>query len=306
MKSRFSFVGWLVLLAGFISCTKENIIVVPDNEPVSYTNISRLKIENYVNRLYIDLVGREPLKSELTVEADSLQSRELKREARVELIEKLMSDTTFREGESSYRAAFYLNLYNLAKVRCLEGVSDEEINQNMGILRFGARIDSLESNWDAYYKKQEALRRYQHLLDAQQHLLQGDITYNQLFAFIVHNGVYDRINMNTFNFVRAVYDELLFRLPTQQEFDVAFDMVELNKPGVVFGRYGSNRDDFVDALTESPAMMEGLILWTFQLYLNRFPTPQELVTLLPVFIENRDIRYVIQQIAVTDEYASFK
>ena len=112
--------------------------------------------------------------------------------------------------------------------------------------------------------------------------------------------------MNTFNFVRAVYDELLFRLPTQQEFDVAFDMVERNKPGVVFGRYGSNRDDFVEALTESPAMMEGLILWTFQLYLNRFPTPKELVTILPVFIENRDIRYVIQQIAVTDEYASFK
>lgn len=306
MKSRYYFVGWMVLLAGFVSCTKENIIVVPDNEPVSYTNISRLKIENYVNRLYIDLVGREPLKSELTVEADSLQSRELKREARVELIEKLMSDTTFREGESSYRAAFYLNLYNLAKVRCLEGVSDEEINQYMGILRFGARIDSLESNWDAYYKKQEALRRYQHLLDAQHQLLNGDISYNQLFAFIVHNGVYDRINMNTFNFVRAVYDELLFRLPTQQEFDVAFDMVEFNKPGVVFGRYGSNRDDFVEALTESPAMMEGLILWTFQLYLNRFPTPQELVTLLPVFIENRDIRYVIQQIAVTDEYASFK
>ncbi len=296
----------LFISLSFVACIKDNEIIIPDNEATSYTNISRLKIENYVNRLYIDLVGREPLKTELTEEVELMQAGELRRETRLALIQKLMTDTTSREGEGSYQAAFYLNLYNLAKVRCLEGVSDEEIVGFMGILRFGAKIDSLEGNWDNYYKKQESLRRYQHLLDAQHHFHDGLITFNQLFAFIVYNGVYDRINMNTFNFVRAVYDELLFRLPTQQEFDVAFDMVEFQKPGVVFGRYGTNKDDFVEAITESPAMLEGLVQWTFQLYLNRFATPTELYTILPEFLINRDIRYVIQQIAVTDEYASFK
>jgi hypothetical protein len=300
--------GWIYLLLVFIlaSCTKEVIVIIPDNEPVSYTNISRLKIENYVNRLFIDLIGREPLKIELSEEVEILQTKELSRDARLKLIDKLMNDDTYREDENSYKAAFYLNMYNLAKVRCLEGVADEEVQQFMGIVRFGARIDSLEGNWDAYYKKQEALRRYQNLLDSQHHLYEGHISYNQIFAFIINNGVYDRINMNTFNFVRAVYDELLFRLPTQQEFQIAFDMVEFKVPGVVFGKYGSNKDDFVDAITESPAMMEGLIIWTFQTYLNRFPTPAEMVTLMPEFIKNRDIRYVINQIAVTDEYASFK
>jgi hypothetical protein len=297
---------FVFLIIFFGSCTKEHINIIPDNEPVSYTNISKLKIENYVNRLFIDLIGREPLKIELNEEVEILQEMELSRDARLVLIDKLMNDDTYREDENSYKAAFYLNMYNLAKVRCLEGVADEEVEQFMGIVRFGARIDSIEGNWDGYYKKQEALRRYQNLLDSQHHLYEGHITYNQIFSFIVSNGVYDRINMNTFNFVRAVYDELLFRLPTQEEFQVAFDMVEFQIPGIVFGKYGSDKDDFVDAITESPAMMEGLIIWTFQTYLNRFPNPAEMVTLMPEFIKNRDIRYVIKQIAVTDEYASFK
>jgi hypothetical protein len=77
------------------------------NNPASVTNISRLKIENYVNRLYIDLVGREPLKTELKEESDTLKARELSRDARLNLITRLMEDTSFRIGERSYKAAFY-------------------------------------------------------------------------------------------------------------------------------------------------------------------------------------------------------
>lgn len=296
----------LISVLAFFSCTKERVNVITDNEPISVTNISRLKIENYVNRLFIDLVGREPLKTELQEEVDTLRFNELSRESRLRLIQKLMNDDSFREDEESYKAAFILNLYNLAKVRCLEGVADDEIKQFMGILEFGAKVDSIEGNWDAFYSKQNEIRKYQNLLDSKDFLYQGHITYNQMFAYVVNNGVYDRINMNTFNFVRAVYDELLFRLPTDAEFDTAFEVVENGRAGTAFGRYVANKEDFIEALTESPAMMEGLIHWAFQVFLNRFPTPREMVTLLPEFIRNRDIRYIIQQIAVTDEYASFK
>jgi len=112
--------------------------------------------------------------------------------------------------------------------------------------------------------------------------------------------------MNTFNFIRAVFNELLFRLPTDQEYDSAFDIIENNAAGQAFGRYVTNKTEYVEALVESPAMLEGMIVWTFQVYLNRFPTPRELSSLLPTYLKEKDIRYIIKQIAVTDEYAGFK
>ena len=301
----FIWVLWISLLF-FLGCTKDHINIIDGNNPASVTNISRLKIENYVNRLYIDLVGREPLKTELKEESDTLKARELSRDARLNLITRLMEDTSFRIGERSYKAAFYLNLYNLAKVRCLEGVTDEEIQMKMSLLLNDAMRDSMEQKWKGFYAKLDILRRYQDVLESQQELLEGHIAYHQMFTFLVNNGIYDIINMNTFNFIRAVFNELLFRLPTDQEYESAFDIIENSAAGQAFGRYVTNKTEYVEALVESPAMLEGMIVWTFQVYMNRFPTPRELSSLLPTYLKEKDIRYIIKQIAVTDEYAGFK
>lgn len=306
LHTSFMVLSAMLLTLLFSSCSKENINLITDNDPISVTNISRLKIENYVNRLFIDLVGREPLKLELGPEVDSLKVKELSREARLDLINRLMQDTSFRVGERSYQAAFYLNLYNLAKVRCMEAVSDEEIQREMGMFISDAMRDSMEGNWDSFYKVLNEVRKFQDLLESQNDLLNGNIKYHQMFAFMVNNHIYDIINMNTFNFIRAVYNELLFRLPTDQEYAVAFDIIENSKPGQAFGKYCSNKNEFIHHLIESPAMHEGMVIWTFQTYLNRFPHARELASVLPEYLTHQDIREVIKKIAVTDEYAGFR
>ncbi len=201
-KLTFTFKAWLSIL--FISllssCTTDNINVIDDNDPISVTNISRLKIENYVNRLFIDLIGREPLKVELGPEVDTLKVRELSRDSRLDLINRLMQDTSFRIGERSYKAAFYLNLYNLAKVRCLEGVSDEEISYYMGLFLSDAMRDSMNGNWDDFYGKLNQIRKLQNVLQSQADLYNGDISYNQIFQFLVDNHIYGIINMNNIFF----------------------------------------------------------------------------------------------------------
>lgn len=303
MRSGSCLLALLMLLCS--ACTKE-YTVVPGNEPVSTFNISRIKIENYVNRLYIDIIGREPLKTELAEEVAFLQDSNLKREARLEIIGKLMTDTTYREAEFSYKAAYVLNLYNLAKVRCLEGVSDEEIEQFIGIAQFGAHVDSLELRWDEYYKKLEVIRKYRLVLDSRQALYEGALAYHQIYAVMVDNAVYDVINMNTFNFVRAVFDQMLWRLPTEQEFAASFDMIEKQETRILFGQAGSNKDDFIRIMIDSPAMYEGMIIWAFQIFLNRPPTPREVVTFLTGYIASKDINHIIAQILVTDEYANFR
>lgn len=289
----------------FTACT-EAVHVIDDNDPYSSFNISDLKIENYINRLYIDIIGREPLDIELEAELAYLKATDLERSSRDSIIRKLMNDTSFRANEFSYKAAYVQNLYNLAKVRCLEGVSDDEFRQRIGIARFAAEKDSLLGNWEGYWKNQNEIRRYRAVIASRQALYDGLLEFHQMFAFMVDNGVYDVINMNTFNFVRAVYDELLWRLPTEQEYDRAFNMIEYNQTEEIFGELGSDKNDFIRIVTESNGMLEGMVIWAYQVFLNRAPTPEEVVTMMSEYAFHKSIDPVILKILVTDEYANFR
>lgn len=297
------------IVAGFllmVSCEKENLVVVGDNPPYSTFNISDIKIENYVNRLYIDIIGREPLDDELVYEVNRLKAAGLDRITRDSIIYQLMTDTTYKENEFSYKAAYVQNLYNLSKVRCIEGVPDADLQERIGVLRGQAFKDSLEGNMDGYFAKQYQIARNKATLNSRQALYDGHIDYHQMFAFMIDNTIYDVINMNTFNFVRATFDELLWRLPTEQEFDKCFDMVEFNQPEEIFGELGSSKHDYIRILTESNEMFEGMVIWCYQVFMSRPPTAGELVTILPVYLQTKDINWVIAQILVTDEYANFR
>lgn len=295
----------LITISLFSSCDKE-IIYIEDNQPVSSFNISKIKIENYVQRLFIDLVGREPLEEEMEAHVLNLQQDSLKRSARTAIIELLMNDETEREGEGSYRAAYTLNLYNLAKIRCLEGVSDGYIRSQIGIANFAATKDSLEGNWESYYRRLESIRKYEAVINSREELFDRKIGFHQVFGAVINNAIYDQINMNTFNFVRAAFDELLWRLPAEEEFEIAFEMIENEEPGILFEGVGSNKNDFVELLIHSQSMFEGLVIWAFQIYLNRSPTPTELATFLPQLIEEKNIDNIIMDIMLTDEYANFR
>lgn len=114
------------LLVVIASCKKDEFI--PDNNAPYYDGIPTVKVQNYVNRLYIDLIGREPLDVEMTADVAALRAASLSMDARQTLILKLQTDTSFIAGDSSYFVAYYLRLYNLFKFRLLEGASDAEID----------------------------------------------------------------------------------------------------------------------------------------------------------------------------------
>ena len=292
----------MILLA---SCSEE-LVVIDGNPPYSTFNVSDIKIANYVNRLYIDIIGREPLDAELTAEVNRLKTGDLRREVRDSIIYKLMTDTSYSENEFSYKAAYIQNLYNLAKIRCLEGASDNDVQLRINVMKNGAYQDSLEGNWDGYYNKLNEVRRNTAVLESRQALYDGLIAYHQMYGFMIDNSLYDIINMNSFNFIRATFDQLLWRLPIDHEFNSSFDMIEYNQTAELFGVLGSDKNDYVSILTESNEMLEGMLIWCFQVFLSRPPSADEVVTLLPVYIATKDINWVIAQILVTDEYANFR
>jgi hypothetical protein len=221
------------------ACTEESLEVITGNTAPNTVGVPTIRIENYVNRLFIDLLGREPVPQEMSAAAEILRKERLSRESRLALIEKLQTSTERTAGDSSYLKAYHWRLYQLAKIRCIEGVSDRTL-----------RVEFTGS--EDYRLRVEAL------ISSRQELEDGQIQLHQMFARMVDNPVYDLINMNSFNFVNATFDDLLWRFPTNSEFKAGFDMVENDRPAILFTRSGQNKGDYIEIITHSREMFEGL------------------------------------------------
>jgi len=282
------FILLIIISFLFYSCWKEETVTIPDNQPPIINNVPAIKIENYVNRIFIDLLGREPLNPEMAAEVAALREADLSTEARETLIVKLQSDTDFIEGDTSYQQAYYQHLYDLAKIRTLEGASEAEIGS------FFAGIELVEDSI-----------RLLKIYSSRSELQSGAISIEDMFGRMIYNLVYDEINMNTTNFVNASFDNLLWRFPTQTEFQAGFNMVEFDVPETFLGETGTNRQDYVDIFINSREMFEGLIIWVYQQTLQRRPTTEETFVLLEDFYTKRDIREVQKVVMMTDEYANF-
>ena len=296
----------IILLLFFMwSCTEKETIVVPDNTPPIVNNVPTVKIENYVNRLFIDLLGREPLDAEMDAEVEILKNADLTIESRKDLIIKLQTDTSWIVGDTSYKRAYFQHLYDLSKVRCLEGASDGRIRQDRNLALNGAYRDSIDGNWTGYYRNLERAALYQGALDCRRELFEETIRYHDCFSRMINNGIYDLINMNSFNFVNATFDNLLWRFPSNAEFTAGFDMVEFNIPTMIFGQQGENKEDYIEIITNSREMFEGLIIWAYQQILARNPTTEETTVFIERMYNERKIQYVQQEIMVSNEYANF-
>ena len=274
-----------LLLFLFGSCSKEELVIVPDNDAPLVNHVPSIKIESYINRIFIDLLGREPVDEEMSRELNALKVAQLSTEARMALIVKLQTNTDFVIGDTSYQRAYFQNLYDLAKIRCLEGVSDAKIEE------VGGADDQEE--------------RTQAVLATRIDLQNGTIQMHEAFARMIDNAVYDVINMNSFNFVNASFDNLLLRFPTQAEFTAGFDMVDRQQTATLFGQTGQDKTSYIQILTQSREMFEGLLIWSYQKLLSRRPSSLETSLLLDDFFQHKDLQLIQREIMIGDEYANF-
>lgn len=293
-----------LIALSFSSCKKEDSFVGDNNAPY-YDGIPTVKVENYVNRLYIDLIGREPLDSEMVAEVAKLRAASLDTASRISLITRLQTDTAFIAGDSSYFIAYHQRLYDLFKFRMVEGASNDVVNQWIGIAQQAALADSLDGDSLSFQLNKQRVVRLKKVLAIPYEFRAGLIDIQEVYARLLYNDVYDEINMNSFNFVRAAFNDLYGRFPTQAEFDAAYAMVDANTATTVLGQPGQNKADFVQIVVNTPEFNEGLIRWAYRTYLARIPSTPEVFNLLNTFSTTNDIRQIQKAIMVTDEYANF-
>lgn len=286
------------------ACKKDEAFI-PNNNAPYYDGIPTVKVENYVNRLFIDLIGREPLDTEMVVEVGKLRAAHLDSTSRIDLITRLQTDTAFVAGDSSYFIAYHQRLYELFKFRMIEGASIDIINQAIGLAEGKVLTDSLTGDSLGMQFAKQAIIRLKKVITIPFEYRTGDIDINEVYARLLFNDVYDEINMNSFNFVRASFNDLFGRFPTQAEFNAAYAMVESNTPTTVLGQPGQNKADLVQILTHSNEFDEGLIRWAYRTYLARLASTPEVYNLLLSFHTTHNFAKVQLDIMKTDEYANF-
>ena len=295
----------LAVIMLFLSCRKEKLITACGNDaPYNYA-IPTVLIENYINRIYIDLIGREPVDSEMALDVSALKAANLAYSVRVDIIEKLQFDTAFVLGDTTYQHAYYNEIYDAAKGRLIEGASNAYINQQIGIAQNGYNAAILLGDSARAANSLQTIERLKNILGIEKEYMYNFIDVNEVFTRLLLNSVYDEINMNTFNFVNASFDNLFYREPTNAEFLSGYDMVEYGISTTLLGQNGENKGDYVGILTSTREFKEGLIMWAFQSLLARLPSTDEVDEYMEWFWLSGDFQAVQRDIMLTNEYANF-
>ena len=294
----------LFLALAYSGCEKE-IVVVEDNDPPYHNEIPTTQVQNYVNRIYIDLIGREPLISEMDADVLWLRENDLSMESRDSIMRRLQFSREIVPGDSTYSLAYYHRMYELAKVRLIEGASNGELRQEISIALFAAEVDSLFGDSLGMEFHKAAAQKLQRVIDSEYEYYDGIIELDEVYNRMCNNVIYDRINMNTFNYINATFDDLFFRTPSQEEFDAAFEMIEFNDPAIIFGQSASNKFEYIKVLTGTREFYEGVVRWAYLTLLAREATSLEIAEKVTTFFIDHDVQAIQRSIMVTDEYAQF-
>lgn len=305
-KYIFSF---FLILTVFFSCRKENKVVIENNNAPYYDKIPRVKVENYVNRLYIDLIGREPFDDELKSDVDNLMENSLSSTVRENIILKLQTDETHRLGDSSYRIAYHKQLYNLLCVRLCEGFTEYDFLSEAGLVSYAALIDSLNGNWASFYNNKRIVKELKWAANARWDFMKDSIDFETYCIRLVNNDLtFNKTTSymgNEDNTIKYTFDDFFFRPYTTSEFLVSRNMILNGTTGILFGRSGHSKGDYFDIICHSREFYEGAVIWLYKLFTSRYPTTEERINAMNILNSEKDIIKIQRTILKTDAYANF-
>lgn len=295
------FLGLILWMASASIGCKPEEWNFPDNDIPAYAGVSTLTISNYVNRVYIDCIGREPTDMEMDSIVLFLETEGLIPEARKNVVRGLITDEYTSVG-------YYDKVYSDLKARFLEGASDADLMQRYSNLVFNAINDSLGGNMVGYNAFMFAAGRVKAVLDGREDYANGELDLDIFCKRMCWNSVYDEINMNSFNFVNATFDDLYGRFPTEAEFEVGYDIIEFNQSHVFFGMAAQDKPTYLDAMVANEEWSEGMVRWCAAGLWARQPTAGELMLGLEAFLSTSGGNWagLLEEFLTTDEYAGFE
>lgn len=279
-----------------VSCKKETVvenILIEDNTAPHYDQVTIVQIQNYVNKVFIDLLGREPLESELSNATSDLKANNMSEASRGELLNDLMgTDEYFRRFYEVYQRSY------------LPGVNKDELDFRIYIFEVERDNASDAGNQSLVQVFNRELDLLYALRNVEEDYRNGAITIQDFMRIICNNSFYDEINMGAENFVLACFENFLKRTPTDAELMAGVLMAEGNS-SQIFLTDGSTRLDFINIITSISEFYQGLAIDIYNQLLVRSPNSQEMADAIITLDETQDYQAVQRKVMKSDEYAGF-
>lgn len=278
---------YLFALALVFSCSKEPTELIPNNvAPPDYT-VDRVIKENYINKLYISMLGREPNTDEFNSARDLLGD-EVTQESREILVENVQA-----------KEEYYDNMFNIIRQDLINGVDTNQIREDY----IDGFEEALENSDDPFeiQEIEEGLVKLYLLYNSTDDLKANTATITEIQGRCVNNFIYDEINMGSFNYVVSIYQNFLQRYPTEYEIENGVKMLD-DEQAVCFGGNGNSKSDFNTLFFNHDGYYEGQVINIYNRILFRNPSSSESYELTTLFKSNKDYKELQKRILITDEY----
>ena len=276
-----------------INNTEHTNVIIDDNVPPPYNEVTTVQIQNYINKLYIDLIGREPLQQELADDTNLLKNNNLSLESRMQLLNQLMSNPLYYDRFFDVYSAAYLN-----------GI--DELTILGKIYEYNLLKEQAEQlgNYALAQLLQIEMNKLNDLLTVRNDYESGEITVNEFMQRFIYNYFYDEINMGSENYVLSCFENFLKRFPTESERLSGIVMVDGFSAQLLLSD-GSSKKDFTEIITTTPGFYEGLAIDIYQQLLARNPNSEEMNDATLLLSEDPDYQAIQQIVMVGAEYAGF-
>ena len=276
----------LFLIFTVFSCAKVDQIIVDGNTHPPDLTIENTLIENYIIKLYISTIGREPTTLEFDNNFETLREANLSQQSREIVIDKLLE-----------KEEYFNNFFKLESVNILNGVDTSMINDRVDFYQL---LTTSVNDIDTIYVNYE-LERMEELQKALSDLNSATITSTEFYRRMINNSFFDEINMGTENFVVAIFQHFLLRYPSDDELKNAKNMVN-NQNSTVFFESGNGKDDFISIFFSSNEYYTGQTCILFNRYLFRNPNSEESVNYSLDYINTDDYLTLQRTILSTNEF----
>ena len=279
-----------VLLFSFLlfSCQKDKQILIDGNTAPPDGTIANVVKENYVNKAYISVLGRKPSATELSSGISILNQHNLSVADRNQVIDSITSKPGYNQRQYDINVAALMN-----------NLDTSLITQDIAIFTYLLTQPQYTSQ---YAQLQFEITRLKSLQASVIDMNSGAINEIGLHKRCVNNYFYDQVNMGTENFVVSMFQNFLYRYPTDDELTQSTQIVN-GFSGVIFLKVGTNKDDFMNIFLGCDNYFEGQVRDLYLKYLFREPTSVEMSTEAISYKNSLSYKKLQKDILSTNEYA---
>ncbi len=297
MKCKF-FGALLVSLFSLIlvstSCKKEEITVykeIPGNKAVPDSTVSNLLPENYVNKVYISVLGRKATDAEYNSGLNTLKTNNFS-----------PADRSIFLDQTLAKAEYLPHHYTMARVDLLNDIDTNEFTNYIAVFQLLLTDTTYASIWQILNYE---IVRLEKMKSLSADLKSGAISIRDAHLRCTNNYFYDQINMGTENFVVSLWQNFLFRYPTIDELTEASKMVN-GFNGIVLLKDGIGKDELLNIFFNSNEYYEGQARDFFKRYLFREPSSAEMSEMASLYKTSGNLKTLQKAILTSKEYSGLK